>query len=90
MSLSLVVVGVTIVGLSGRLVELRAVKESSQGGTETINLLIGNPPPLMDPSSQLIYPTSGIFFILCAQILCVVSSSLSISSEVTSAPQFNS
>ncbi|KIK00919.1 hypothetical protein K443DRAFT_99530, partial [Laccaria amethystina LaAM-08-1] len=39
MSLCLVVVGVTIVGLSGK--GLRTVKESSQGGTKTINVLIG-------------------------------------------------
>lgn len=42
-SLCLVVFGVTIVGLSGRLVELRTVKPDSQleGGTDTISVLIG-------------------------------------------------
>lgn len=40
-SLALVIFGVTIVGLSGRLVELQMSKETSHGTAETVNVLIG-------------------------------------------------
>ena len=56
-SLALVVFGVTIVGLSGRLVELQTSKETSHGAAETVNVLIGN-----QPQAPVIYSTDSFHF----------------------------